>query len=213
MRTRRGGRPRKDGERYACGKLKPPAPNPRVLAERRALVGEGGDVRAAGHPLDLARALGWISEAQQRAGEIYGRLYRQARLGAPEMSGGARLEGFELGGEADTRRLGDLSRADLADAFDRAFNVRPAANAEAIAGRAHAAWKRVNAALRPEEQVQVFQVCVRGAWPAWMVQLAVSRHDSRWEADHRRLISGLSRIESLIFGSAGRHGSVDVRGA
>lgn len=199
MRRLRGGRPRAEGERFACGKLKPPAPNPKVLAQRRMLAGQDGDLRRAEHPLELAAARGWIGEGQYRAGQAFARLYRQARLEAPDREARSQFDELETSDEDDNRRLGDLSRADLTAAFDRAFSQTAAPDLEGRSARAFDLWKRVNAGLAAAEQAEVFQVCVRGSWPQWIVQRAAGRTDTRTEARRRLLARGLDQVDQALF--------------
>lgn len=89
--TYKTGRPRKSGERYPGGKLKPQnGPNAKVVAMRRALLGandgEDVDLTMAENPMDLAFARGWISEPRHRAGKLFANLYRGIRMPALKVS-------------------------------------------------------------------------------------------------------------------------------
>lgn len=83
-RTYNTGRPRKQGERYPSGKLKPAKPNAKVVAMRRAMLGakdgERVDLAKAENPMDLALERGWISEKRHRAGQLFANLYRGIRM-------------------------------------------------------------------------------------------------------------------------------------
>jgi hypothetical protein len=165
----RAGRKRQEGERHPCGKLKAPAPNPVVLAQRRFLAGERGDLRAAVHPLDLAHARGWLSERHYRAGEAYVRAYRRARLGAPDREATGRLERDEVSGDVDRRRLNEIGHGELAALFDAVMARTPRAESVAEAVDGLRLWKALNARLSAAQQAEVFGVCVRKAWPDWIV--------------------------------------------
>lgn len=85
MRSFKNGRPRKAGDRYPSGKLKPDVkPNSRVVAMRRALLGakdgEAVDLTKAENPMDLALERGWMTERRHRAGQLFANLYRGIRL-------------------------------------------------------------------------------------------------------------------------------------
>jgi hypothetical protein len=188
-----GGRPRADGERYPCGKLRPPAPNPKVVAERQALLGAGGDLTRASHPLDLALARGWITERHHRAGTRYASLYRRARLGAPDREGQGRIEEMREA-ETDSGRFSGMTDAAITAAFDRVFDEEGGLDADLDAAGAGAAWRKANAAMTAAEQSEVFLVCVRASWPQWIIQRAAGRYGTRWEDRHALLIRGLEAI-------------------
>lgn len=85
------GRPRKAGDRYPSGKLKPQIrPNAKVVAARRAMLGakdgEKVDLTKAENPMDLALERGWISEKRHRAGQLFANLYRGVRMPALKVS-------------------------------------------------------------------------------------------------------------------------------
>lgn len=190
------GRPRQTGERDASGRLRPPGPNPKVVAERRALVGQDGDIARAASPLDLALARGWISQGQHRAGTTYARLYRMSRLGAPDRDVGFGLP-EQPGAEAfDPRGLREMSDREVAAAFDGVFDQVESGDAEARASAAFREWKALNGLMGPAEQREVFLVCVRDSWPQWIVQRAAGRFGTRWETAHGSLIAGLNAIEA-----------------
>lgn len=75
------GRPRLKGPRFPSGQLKPPGPNERVVASRRALLGEGStDLSKAECALDVALIRGWITEDRHRAARRYSQIWaRHAR--------------------------------------------------------------------------------------------------------------------------------------
>jgi hypothetical protein len=83
------GRPRKEGERYPAGKLKPPTPNPVTLARRRALLGNQDATAAqcakAENPLDLMLERGWISAGLYSAGRWYLGLHQLAKVDIPHV--------------------------------------------------------------------------------------------------------------------------------
>lgn len=190
------GRPRQTGERDQSGRLRPPGPNPKVIAERRALVGQDGDIARASSPLDLALARGWISQGQHRAGTTYARLYRMSRLGAPDRDVGFGLPEAPVAEASDPRGLREMADSEVAAAFDAVFDRVERGDAEARASAAFREWKALNALMKPGEQREVFLVCVRDSWPQWIVQRAAGRFGTRWEAAHGALIAGLNAIDA-----------------
>ena len=188
------GRPRQVGERDAAGRLKRPGPNPKVVAERRALVGEGGDISRAAHPLDLALAREWISEAQHRAGTAYARLSKASRMGAPDRDAGAGVQEMPGAETRDTRPVREMADLEIVAAFDAVFDRMDDSDDEARSAAAFREWKAMNAVMTPGEQREVFLVCVRASWPQWIVQRAAGRLGTRWETAYMALTRGLSAI-------------------
>ncbi len=140
------GRPRKEGERYASGRLKPPAPNARVVAERRALLGDaeaaGGALRAAENPLDLMAQRGWLSREAQGAGQAFARLHARGRMGLPKI---------------------------------RTSSPEPSVRGAQIASSDPTALWRLNEiwrGLAGDARAELINVCVLEAWPAWLVAAA-----------------------------------------
>ena len=134
----RGGRPRKEGERYPSGQLKPPGPNERVIALRTALLTGGNlgsgpvDITKAENALDLALVRGWITEDRHRGAHRYAGLFRRAmgklpslrvakplsdRVGAPSA---LKMEDVTLGKSGvltpeDHALIAKLGRADISE--------------------------------------------------------------------------------------------------
>lgn len=169
-RKRRGsskaGRPRKDGERYANGRLKPTGPNATVIEKRRA-----GDAEAGEHPLDFALSQGWVTEQQHRDAAAYRGIYQSAHIGGPRLSLGSLTEVPP----AETLRLNwsQMSDAEIVEIFDAVFSEDykpPGQNGPAP--MALERWRKLNAHLSAEERQQLFLVSVMGSWPLWMVKAA-----------------------------------------
>jgi hypothetical protein len=142
----RSGRPRKDGERYANGRLKPAGPNERVLAQRRALLGEPeagvGQLKAAENPLDLMLARRWVTPDLHQAGRNFAALHALARLSLPPV------------------RTSDIET-----------NVRAISQARTDPV---AIWRlnEVWAQLAQDARNALIEVCVLEAWPPWLIGAA-----------------------------------------
>ena len=143
----RAGRPRKDGERYENGRLKPPPPNARVVAERRALLGEADAGRSrlkmAENPLDLILARGWLSREHYDAGRSFAALHGRARLSLPPI---------------------------------RTSSLETRVRAVVAAGDATALWRlnEIWTELDGEGRSALIEVCVLEVWPAWLVAAALT---------------------------------------
>lgn len=187
--TRRSGPKPREGERYGDGRLKPPGPNPLLLARRRAVA---ADPAMAENPLDAALANGWLSEQEHRAGRAYAGLWRRARIGGPAF----RTLGLaETGGEADAdlagRRIRDMNDAEIHALWERAFGEAAATGEEArerMAAAAQAQWRALNAQLPAAAQAELFAVCVQESWPQWLChRLAGAELSRRARAEKRAL--------------------------
>lgn len=162
------GRPREDGERYACGKLKPPKPNERMMQQR-----EAGDRAGGEHPLDYALAKGLITQRQHRAGMSFASCYTSTGLGRAGGSAGASAETEPTGGEI-VDNWSALPDADVAALWDRLAGATAVpADREARSAKAMARWKELNDDLSPAQRPHVFRVCIQSDWPLWMTTLAV----------------------------------------
>jgi hypothetical protein len=204
-----GGRPRKAGPRHPSGQLvQKVEPNAKVIELRRALLGPSAGARLADaeDPMSLALARGWISEAQHRAGLAYASLWRRTH---PQR----RAPGLEETAESasrDLRRIGEMSDAELAAAFDVVFSLRGAPS-EAELADARLRYNSLSRAMTAAEQSEVFLCFCLGSWPQWLLQRCAGRFETAWERKHRLLVSGLEtlaairpRRPSVAVGSGGR---------
>lgn len=164
----KAGRPRKAGDRYPSGKLKPPAPNAALLERRRA-----GDASAGEHPLDFALSQHWISEQMHRDAMAYRAAFNVAHIGGPKMSCGSLAEVPPA--EALRMNWSQMADAEIVEIFDRVFSgdVQPEDRPK-LEAAALERWKRLNAALNTSEREELFRVCILGSWPFWMPKKASS---------------------------------------
>lgn len=216
------GRPRKAGDRYPSGKLKPAKPNARVVEMRRALLGardgEAVDLAKAETPIDLAHARGWLSQERYDAAQRFMRLYRGIRFpmmavsSDPSARGVLSKEDRALVGEK--LNWANMPSADVNRLFDavvmsaRLASPRPAAESlPQVPAELRELWTH----LKPEQARELFSVCVLGNWPQWI--LARLRGDVVPAGARRRqklLEVGLDRIAAEHKASFGKGRSVSA---
>jgi hypothetical protein len=175
----KAGRKRLDGERYACGKRRPPAPNPKVVALRRAMLGgeapSPGALAAAENPLDLMLARGWIDEPLHRAAADYAALHRRAALDGPAL------------------RRGDFEKV------QRSFDSGPGDSA------AMAALRALWAELTPAQARSLFETAVCASWPEWMILRLVGKPvPPQHEACRVRLMEALETVRRALTSRSSR---------
>lgn len=185
----KAGRPRKEGERYANGRLKPAGPNETVIAKRKI-----GDASAGEHPLDFALSQKWIDERQHRDAMAYRGIYQGAHIGGPRLSSGSLAEVPPK--EALEMNWSQMSDHEVVAIWNTVFSEEYDAHrpAEEVHARALARWRVLNAHLSAAEQQQLFQVSVMGSWPFWM---------TRKSAGHSLGSQDLDRLNALLSGLAG----------
>lgn len=201
----KAGRPRKEGDRHPCGKLKPQAaePNARVLEIRRAMGGEGRDLATAEDPVALALARGWLSESQARAADEFVRRYRRysRHYGGPVMGSGSPHEVSES--TASQKALQDMTDAEKTALFDSVFNTT-AANSSDTPAAALESWRAVNAAMTQPQRAEVFLVCVQRSFPQWLIQRCAGHMETPWERKFALLADGLDRVGDVVSRKGGR---------
>ena len=152
----KGGRPRKDGERTESGRLRDPGPNPRMLAQRRELLGSGANEKLDHNdPLDVALARGWLTQERHQVANSLCGMFRRAGTHLPA---GIKVADY---GEATLRREvaeqitgGSVSYVPVSD-----LDGDPEA------------WAKVKLALnamRPAQRARVISVVLRREWPQWL---------------------------------------------
>lgn len=164
----KAGRPKKTGDRYACGKLRPTGPNETVIAKRKA-----GDASAGEHPLDFALSNGWITERMHKDAMAYRAAFNRTQIRGP----GLCMGGMQEAPEPETLRTNwsELSDSYISELFDKVFSEEPAPEVkEQQDAQSLARWRALNVALSPEERHELFLVCVVGSWPFWMPKQAGS---------------------------------------
>ncbi len=192
-----GGRPRKDGDRYPNGRLKPEQPNPRVLAIR-ALLGVS-DPRRPCTPLRLAHDRGWLTDDQYTAGNSYADTYKRAQIGAPGvvvMSDTSIQSGVD---DVPTEaRISDMKPEVIAKVWDSAMrDVVGYEGPERAQEKAEAAmvrWKLMTKAMTADQRREVDQLCLRESWPDWVMHRATGNFNSPAERQRDALIAGLEAI-------------------
>ena len=151
-----GGRPRKEGDRMPSGRLRDPGPNPRMLEQRRALLGSGANEKLDHNdPLDVALARGWLSQERH---QIANRLSGMFRRAGTHLPAGMRVADY---GEATLRREvaeqvtgGSVAYVPVSD-----LDGDPEA------------WAKVKLALdamKPVQRKIVISAVIQREWPQWL---------------------------------------------
>ncbi|MBV8593926.1 MAG: hypothetical protein JOZ27_06470 [Caulobacteraceae bacterium] len=180
------GRPRlQHAARYPSGRIKPPEPNARVVAERRFMLGDpdakGLALRHAENAADLMLARGWLTKPLHEAAQTVTRLYKAA---LPPMVGAKTTSIVEeptREAAIDRLRRGPVSPVDP-DGDPRAMAVL------------RGLWRVLS--VNPAAHREVVGLCLlAGSWPSWLVAMIEKRPLSADEADARRaLFWGLHNI-------------------
>lgn len=210
-RTYSNGRPRKSGDRYPSGKLKPDVkPNSRVVAMRRALLGakdgEAVDLSKTEHPLDLALARGWLTQERYDAAQLFIRLYRGIRF--PVMAVSRDPSDLGVLSKEDRALIGEklnwanMPSADVNRLFDAVvMAARPSTPAPrqadplpVVPGQLREIW----AALKPEQARELFSVAILGHWPQWVIwQVRGEVAPAGARRRKRLLLDGLDEIAQV----------------
>lgn len=192
-RKHKGGRPRKSGERYACGKIKPQGPN-QLVVDRRKMLCE--DVTMATRPLDVAYARGWITEEDHRMANAYLGAYRAAQTQGPKL---ALSKDRSVRDSADVRadlNFAHMTDKEIAAVWNNAMSQGMAGEgSEARLARADARWRALNALMTAEQRLEVFNVCVLDSWPQWVIQRLAEKMNTSWERKRDLLIAGLDAMK------------------
>ena len=176
----KAGRPKKEGDRYPGGQLKPPGPNPVVLANRRAMLGAGVDPARGENALDVALARSWLTEEQHRSARAYARLHRRSGMALPA---GARVSNL---GEA----AGEMAR--VAQVGSSYVPVRDLEGDACAAALLRSLWAR----LTPQEVRALTDIALLENWPQWVVLRlrGVNIHDR----ERSVLISALETVSAHL---------------
>jgi len=195
--TGRGGRPRKEGDRYECGKLKPPPPNPVVLAQRAALC---ADPMMATNPIDVMLANRWISEDQHRTACRYREDHNRAQLCGPTVPTQQDLSAPE-GVDARNLRFTNMTHGEIAAIWDSAMGRTPApmTDQEDAQHRALERYKAANRAMTTDQQNEVNGVVLLDSWPQWVIQRRAGRFNTSWERKRVLLLDGLNAMQDKVY--------------
>jgi len=196
------GRPAKDGERYACGKLKPPPPNPVVLAHRAALC---ADPLMATNPIDCMLANRWITEDQHRTACRYREDRHRAQLCGPNVPTQKDLSAPE---GVDTRnlRFANLSFGEIAAIWDSVMGrtQMPVTDQEQAQHRAWERYKQASRSMTLEQFTEVDDVVMHDSWPQWVIQRKAGRFGTAWERKFKLLTDGLNAIMGAVYDTKAR---------
>ncbi len=192
-----GGRPRKEGERYECGKLKRPEPNPIVLAHRRALC---DDPTKATNPIDVMLANRWITEDQHRTACRFREDRHYAQLCGPNVPTQKDLSAPE-GVDARGMNFSQMPNADVAAIWDSAMGRTPAAQTDQdqAQARAFSRYKSACEAMTAEQRAEVEDVVIHDSWPQWVIQRRAKRFGTSWERKYTLLIDGLNAMMAGVY--------------
>jgi hypothetical protein len=211
FKARRAGRKPKSGARYPSGKLKPSAealaarrPNPKVLAERRALLGRADagpdELRRAENPLDCMDARGWLPEGLARWGFVYAELHRRAGLYQPRVT--PITESAPQGAGVDKASLSELTPEEAVRVWEAAMSRPAAAGGGEGDPEAAAVLKALWRALGIAACTELHSVCLAGAWPMWAMQKVCGRSDPeiapKWLRRRETLVRGLELVREHL---------------
>lgn len=217
------GRPPMEGDRYDCGKLKPPGPNARTVEIRAALLGIGGyawtmagpntvaytDADGVEHRIDLSKGENafdvmlerrWISEDDHRCGRRYAGLFGRAGVNIPSLAVSRQEEGGERSGVEKHKGFMDMSDEEKTAVFDAAFSVdRLPGFDQQLGADANATLRAIWRQATSEQAGVLFEVCVLQWWPAWCVGRLTGREAGE-DAERKRvaLLTGLRAARQVF---------------
>lgn len=218
-----GGRPPKEGARYANGRLKPEPPNPIVVAARAKVGIVGLGQRAT--PLEVIQANGWLSDSDLAIAALYTATYRNADLCLDKLEFKPAAPFDRLIAERNAEPweamldFSQMPRKVIAEIWDRAFRDHvdryddslaaaapaPAADSQDVAARndgpakAMRRWKAMQAAMTKEQRQVVTDLCIHDSWPQWVIQRCAGNMTTSWESRRTVLIEGLSAIRMAVW--------------
>lgn len=192
-----GGRPRQEGERYACGKLRRPEPNPIVLAHRQALC---DDPTLATNPLDVMLANRWITEDQHRTACRFREDRQRVDFGSPNVPTAKDLSAPE-GVDARGMNFSQMPNADVAAIWDSAMGRcgLPQDESEEADRRVWRRYKDACLSMTRAELMEVEAVVIHDSWPQWVIQRRAKRFGTTWERKRDLLISGLNAMMEAVY--------------
>lgn len=211
FKARRAGRKPKSGARFPGGKLKPSAealaarrPNPKVLAERRALLGraEAGpdELRRAENPLDCMDARGWLPEGLARWGFAYAELHRRAGLHQPRTT--LIADSAPQGAGVDKASLAELTPEEAVRVWEAAMSRPVTAGGWDGDPDAAATLKALWRALGIAACTELHSVCLARSWPVWAMQKVCGRPDAeiapKWLRRRETLVRGLETVREHL---------------
>jgi hypothetical protein len=198
------GRPRKAGDRYPNGKLKPQGPNARCVENRKSMGLTKLNQRMI--PLDVAHANGWLSNVDYLTAIRFANLHQTAGLARSGSAMGATLEvdvptevSLSVTMQAKSFFAG-LPDAEMVALWDRVFDraERDPVRADETATAAMKQWKAACAAMTMQERGEVTDVCVLDSWPQWIIQRSAGKMGTTWERKRDLLISGLTKVRQAL---------------
>jgi len=176
----RQGRPRKEGDRYPSGRLKPVNPKNAVVIERRQALCD--DITKATNPLDAALANGWIREIDHRAAGTYASLYRAAMSGGPSVPTAVDISTPTSVVDYRGVEFRDLEAREVAAIWDSAMS-RPWAvvgeeeglERQQRAAQVLARWKSINDLMPKAVRDEMQRVCIDESWPQWINHRVIAK--------------------------------------
>jgi hypothetical protein len=180
----RKGRTRKEGPRYANGRLKPEPVNNRIVMKRRGEICK--DITKASCPLDAALANEWISPADHRAATMFESLARQIGASGPAVPTAMDLSTPSSAVDARGVQFRDMQSSELVKVWDSAMSRTGGPPSDEDSARVMVLWKRLNAAMSPAARRELYAVTVGQDWPQWINQrVAVRSIERRIKAEKR----------------------------
>jgi hypothetical protein len=193
----KAGRPRKSGDRYSDGRLKPIKGNPSVEQRRRDMLNDDSlDISTASDPLDFAHAKGFLTTARYRTAGTYLALHRQANPHGPRMGNGSLAETMPTTNVREGA-FSTLSHAEVTQIFDAVFNVG-APPAEDAATKATKKWQKVQKALTPDERNELHATVVNHSCPMWLIILSNGGDPGSWARKRVWLETGLDKVRRAL---------------
>lgn len=203
----RKGRPRKSGDRFPSGRLKPVNQKNAVVVERRQALCE--DITKASSPLDAALANGWIGDADHRAASVYAALYRQSVSGGPSVPTAVDVSTPTSVLDCRGIEFREMGSREVAAIWDSAMS-KPGAVVGGLddlerqqkATRASERWKAIQERMPPEVQQEMHRVCIVESWPQWINHRAIAKGKAAKIAAEDREPDAVERADIARFANS-----------
>jgi hypothetical protein len=179
-------------------------PNPKILAERRLLLGDAAASPAASrlaeNPLDCMGARGWIALDLVRAGHAYAGLHRRVGLRQARIT--PIVEETQEGSGVDKTTIADMTPEEIAQVWAAVERRRDDMGGGDGDPDATAKLAEIWRALGPVACAELHSVCLAQSWPFWAMQKVCGRADSeiaeKWLRRRAVLVRGLTVVRDHL---------------